>query len=326
MDGIDPVGLAIAPSAVACLDIVALAGNAAAFAPLGFPRLAPVLDRLSPPWLAVGARVGGVPAGLALGRICDGEATLLSLTVARSLRRLGIGRALAAGWEDAAVAAGAVRLRAGFSERLPGRAALAATLSAVGWTPPRLAQVWAVGETAPMVEAVGRWPSVAGRLRDPDGFTFETWRTPDAADRAAIAALAAEPEHLPHMHPDIRADHVVPACSVAVRQHGALVGWVLGERAERVPLDGCRDRPAIHYRSAYLARRLWHTGMLVGAYWHAYARQAEVFGPASIAMFATVFPRMMALVRRRFAPISLRVDETFEMTRIPLSTMGAFPR
>lgn len=295
-----------------------LTGTAAAFAPLTFPRLGWVLDTLPAPWLAVGARVGGLPAGLALGRIEDGVGHLLSLTVARALRRRGIGCRLAAAWEDSAAAAGATLLRAGYSERLKDRDALAATLGRAGWSAPRPAQVWAIGETAPMVAAVGAWPAVAARLREPDGFTFDSWRGPDEADGAALAALAAEPEFLAHMHPSVRAERIEPACSIAVRRRGLLVGWVLGERTDRVPLDGFGHRPAIYYRSAYLARSLWHTGVLVGAYWHAYARQAAAFGPDSLALFCTAFPRMMALVRRRFAPISLRVDETFEMTRTPV--------
>lgn len=295
-----------------------LTGGATAFAPLTFPRLGWVLDTLPAPWLAVGARLGGLPAGLALGRIEDGVGHLLSLTVTRALRRQGIGRRLAAAWETAAAAAGATRLRAGCSDRLKGRDALVATLGRAGWSAPRLAQVWAIGETAPMVAAVGAWPSVAARLREPDGFTFECWRGLDGADGPAVAALAAEPEFLAPLHPSVRAERIEPACSIAVRRRGALVGWVLGERTDRVPLDGVGHRPAVYYRSAYLARPLWHTGVLVGAYWHAYARQAAVFGPDSLALFCTGFPRMMALVRRRFAPISLRIDETFEMTRTPL--------
>ncbi|CAO3438030.1 GNAT family N-acetyltransferase [Azospirillum doebereinerae] len=300
------------------LTVAPLSGSAAAFAPLTFPRLAWTLDAVPAGWVAVGAWIDGLPAGLALGMLqAGGAAHLLSLTVARSLRRRGIGRRLALAWERAAVAAGAVQLRAGYSERLKGRDALAATLARAGWSAPRLAQVWAIGETAPMVEAVGNWPSVAARLRDPDGFAFDPWDSVGPGDDAALAALAAEPDCLPHMLPDIGAGRIEPACSIAVRRHGVLVGWVLGERTDRVPLDGHRHRPAVYYRSAYLTRPLWHTGVLVGAYWHAYARQTAAFGPDSLAMFCTVFPRMMALVRRRFAPISLRVDETFEITRTP---------
>lgn len=306
--------------------VAPLAGGGAAFASLTFPRLAWALDALPAGWVAVGATVDGkagggqAAAGLALGMIQDNTAHLLSLTVAPGLRRRGIGRRLARAWEASAVAAGATALRAGFSERLKGRAALAATLAGAGWSAPRLSQVWAIGETGPMVEAVGRWPAVAARLREPDGFTFDSWDRVGPADAEALAALAAEPDCLPHMPPRLGAERIEPLCSIAVRRHGALVGWVLGERTDRVPLDGYRERRAIYYRSAYLARPLWHSGVLVGAYWHAYARQAAAFGPESVAMFCTVFPRMMALVRRRFAPISLRVDETHEITKFPTTS------
>ena len=53
---------------IAGLRVAPLSGNAAAFATLGFPRLAPVLDRLEPPWVAVGATVGLVPVSPRLVR------------------------------------------------------------------------------------------------------------------------------------------------------------------------------------------------------------------------------------------------------------------
>ncbi len=305
---------AIVP-AVSGMEIVPLTRGASDFATLTFPRLAPMLDTVAPPWVAAGIRVGGLPAGLALGLVREGDARLLSVSVARPLRRRGVGSALVTAWEAQAAALGATVSRAGHTGRLPGRRAFEATLARAGWAPTRPMEIWAIGETGPMVAEVGRWPSVAGRVREPNGFTFEPWREPDADDGAAISAGEAEPDFLPSMAPALCAGRVEPACSIAVRRDGALVGWVLGERAEGVALDGYRDRPAIYYRSAYLSRPLWHTGLLVGAYWHAYARQAEAFGPRSIATFRTAMPRMMALVRRRFAPISLRIDETFETTK-----------
>ncbi|WP_142848458.1 GNAT family N-acetyltransferase [Telmatospirillum sp. J64-1] len=288
-----------------------LHGNASLFAALGFPRLAPVLNDLAAPWIAVGAWSGETPVGLALGQMQGERGCLLSLSVTPAMRRRGIGCGLVRAWEEAARAEGASSLTTGYSNRLPARAALAATLASAGWSAPRLEQISVIGETGPMVEAVAQWSSVARSLRDPGSFTFEPWRTPDAADIAALAALAAEPDYIPQMHPDEGSAPIEEACSIAVRRDDQLLGWVIGERTDRIPLDGYRDRPAIHYRSAYLARSLWHTGLLVTAYWHAYARQAEAFGPDSIAFFFTCVPRMMALTQRRFAPIALRVDESF---------------
>lgn len=302
---------------VAHIRIERLTGAAAAFASLGYPRLAPVLDMVAAPWVAVGAWCGAVPVGLALGQIQQGIGQLLSLMVVQPLRGRGIGTRLAAAWEEAAATAGVSGLRAGCSSRLAGRPALAATLARAGWSEPRLADISCIGEVGPMVAVVAQWPGVASRLRHPGDITFEPWQPLDPSGASALAGLAAEPDFVAHMHPDSWAGGIEPVCSVAVRRKGELVGWVLGERTDRVPLDGYRDRPAIHYVSAYLARSLWHTGILVAAYWHAYHRQSEWLGPHSIAFFHTPLPRMMALVRRRFAPIALCVDEAFAITKNP---------
>lgn len=309
----DPVAAARPRSAVV---LAPLAGNVSAYAGLTFPRLAPRLTALTPPWLAVGATLAGVPVGLALGTLNDeGEALLLSVVVTPAVRRQGIGRRLLATFAETAAAAGAHCVIAAYSSRLaPGdAAALVAAAAAAGWSPPVLRELICFSEAGPMVEAVARWPAVSGRLRDAQGVRYEPWQPLDAADHAAIAAMADGDGYMPHMHPDWSPAPPLPECSVAVRRGGALVGWVVAEQAAGVPLPGYRDRPAVTYRSAYLRPDLWHTGALVGAYWHAFDRQAALMGPQSIAIYHTCLPRMMAMVRRRFGPLHLKVDEAWEL-------------
>lgn len=292
-----------------------LTGDASAYASLTFPRLAPRLVALTPPWLAVGATLGGVPVGFALGHACEGEVQLLSVVVAPSLRGQGLGRRLIAAFADRAAATGARGAVIAYSSRLDAEsaAALVSAATAAGWSAPTLRELICFSETGSMVESVGRWPAVSGRLRDAKKVDFAPWHPLDDADHAAIAAMADDEGYLPHMHPDRPMAPPVPECSVAVRRDGALVGWVMAEQAPTVPLPGYRDRPAITYRSAYLRADLWHTGALVGAYWHAFDRQAALLGARSIAIYHTCLPRMMAMVRRRFGPLHLRVDEAWEL-------------
>ena len=97
------------------------------------------------------------------------------------------------------------------------------------------------------------------------------------------------------------ADRMAPAFSTLIRRQGAVVGWVLArDAAER----------SIHYDEAFLDPVYWHSGITIGAYHHCYARQAALLGRDSVATYYTdpSRPRMVALTRRRFAPIADRIE------------------
>jgi hypothetical protein len=103
-----------------------------------------------------------------------------------------------------------------------------------------------------------------------------------------------------------------PVASVALRREGCLIGWVLAQPVAR-PMPGVPDgRHSLYYASAYIDEALAATGSLVGGYYHAFSRQGAAYGMESIACLHTTMPRMQAMVRRRFGPMALRVDETFE--------------
>ena len=83
------------------------------------------------------------------------------------------------------------------------------------------------------------------------------------------------------------------------------MGWVLLTPDSQDPLQ------VLHCQSAYIRHDLWRTGALVGGFLHGYRAVAEHFGPDAVVRFHTVprLPGMVVLVRRRFAPVSLWVDD-----------------
>jgi GNAT superfamily N-acetyltransferase len=303
-----------------------LTDNAPEFASLTFPRLARMLTPLSDGWFAVGVCDDFGPIGLVLGRRGGGEvAHLLSVTVDRRYRRTGLGSSLLAAWQNEAMTYGATALVVAYSSRLAARLPLESILRALSWGPPRLTMLYMAGETGTMVDAVATWPAMSRLMRQPN-IEFASWRDPDEADRAAIARLSAqdlfrsgmapEPDWMTGLDQDV---------SVGVRRSGDLIGWVAARPVAR-PIPGVpAGRHALYYTSAYIDEPVATTGLLVGAYFTAYERQAARYGRSSVAALHTNMPRMQAMVSRRFAPIAFRVDEVFE-SRLALVNGGAAGR
>lgn len=179
-------------------------------------------------------------------------------------------------------------------------------------------------EAGPIHDSVSTWPAIARWLADPGRYSFDPWSEPHDADQAALARLRRQPSFQPMMDPALYAATIDPACSLAVRRAGELVGWVLA-----VPLSGAMvasygERVGRHYVSAYLDEPLWSTAALVAGYCIAFGRQVAAYGPQSLAMYYSTLPRMQALTRRRFAPFALKFSEILE-TCTPLARADAAP-
>lgn len=296
-----------------------LTGDAAVFAAFGYPRLASRLSPVRPPWIAIGAHLAGVPVGLALG-VAAGtgagteiQAQMLSLAVSPAARRRGIGSALARAFIAEAVRNGAAQVCVRYTSRLQRREAVEGCLQLAGFDMPQLEELITFGEAGPLLAAGDEWPAVQRRLRQPAFLSFEPWAALTEADRAAVADLRRQPAYVPGFDPVPEAERFEPCCSIVIRRGRQLVGWVTAETGKAVPLSGYRSRPVIIYRSAYITRELWHGGWLLGGYRAVLAAQAAHYGPASIAQFYTSTPRKMQMVRRRFSPIALQVDEHWVM-------------
>lgn len=301
------------------VQIERLSSGAPAFAAFGYARLACHLSPVRLPWIAVGARVAGVPAGLAFGIMLQSgtgdplRAQMLSLAMSPAARRKGIGSALARAFVEECLKEGAVEVRVSYTSRLPHREALEGCLQSAGFDVPELKELITFGEAGPLLAAGDGWPAVRRRLRQPAFLTFEPWAPLTEADRAALEDLRRQPGYEPGFDPAPDAERFEPACSIVIRRGGQLAGWVTAETGLAVPLQDYRDRPVIVYRSAYITQELWSGGWLLGGYRAVLAAQTAHYGPSSIAQFYTSSPRKMQMVRRRFGTIALQVDEHWVM-------------
>lgn len=287
------------------------ADDVPAFRGFTYPRLVGALLNPTPLWIAIGAWIAGQPAGLALGHIDeDGKADLLSVFVDRSRRGVGVGRRLIESLMDRLQARGIRSVSARIAGNNPSRPALARALAKLGWPSLSCVEIRVLGHAGAMAQEGGRWKGVRGLLAD-GGVVFDRWTDFDAQDWQAFDALVAQ-AGLPRASRDyLMVEGLEPKVSVVLRRHGVPVGWVVGRHAI-VPLADGRRVSGIGYSSAYVESSLARRGVLIAGFWHAFTRQADAFGPESIAVYQTPTPRMIALSRRRFAPLALETREVFE--------------
>lgn len=301
--------------------LLSLQGNASLFSQLTFPRLRPRMAKLPPHWFAIGAVLAGLPVGLALGFVDDeGQAELVSLVVATTHRRKGLGKLLLETWMADALGRGAFSMSVRFVERGERREALCALLARAGWTPPVEDGLFVLGRAGPMVRAVGSWAPVSEKLTKQSVYSFDPLCL-TAADLQRVKDLLSFDDAAQMQGPWRLWPRLEPKVSCLVRRQGELVGWVLaGPSSERwqtlsglETLNGTPTEPLIEYFEAFLDPSYWHTAIAVGAYFHCYRKQVELFGPQSLALYYTDTsrPRMVHLTRRRFAPIADRVETIF---------------
>ena len=311
--------------------LISLSGDARRFSAHTFAALGGKLADLQPPWAGVGAEANGEPVGLALGRTGEPAAEISSVFVKPALRRQGVGTGLLRALETALAQGGAERAFVRFSDGLPGRAAFKALLTAAGWSPPEVYAIQITGRAGAMAAQGGAWAGVARRLRAPRGFAFPPLQL-EPGDDQEIDRLMAQEGWGAHADPRWYRDVFDPHCSVAIRSRsdGRMVGWVIAQRLEGGLGPGTRDEtaPTIYYAENYLDAALWSAGLSIGAYFHAFSRQAEQYGPRSLAVYRTHpgVQRMLNFTRRRFAPMAERVDTVLISRKafvVPASTARA---
>jgi len=301
------------------MQIVKLSGDARKYSSLTFPALRSHLQEVRRPIVAMGLEAGGTAGGLALAGLSgDGAAEALSISVRPDLRRRGHGAQLLATLEEQLALEGVRRVSGRFADALPGLPALQALLARAGWSAPEPYSVQVTGRAGAMAAEGGAWAGVAGRLKAPRRFDFQSLvLTP--ADDAAIERLMRQEHWGTHLDPRRFLDTLDPGCSIAIRRGEALVGWVITETGAARLGPGTTDPEAVsvYYPENYLDEALWSAGLSIGAYFHAFSRQAALYGPRSLAIYRT-HPgagRMLAFTRRRFAPMADRVDTIFSSSK-----------
>ena len=296
-----------------------LRGHAGLFSSFTFGQIGRLLAPLRDDVIAVGVIVGARPVGLAVGTLPSGstQAELLSIAVAPALRRRSLGRRLLEAWQTEAHERGAAECRASYNASMSGRMALEGLLASGGWTSPRASGVVVVGRVGKMVDEVGTWPSIAGRLALPRSYAFAPLEL-SAADIEVVERYLSDPEAADMLGPIRQPEQLALDYSIAVRRDGHLVGWLLATESHRPLVEGDADVPTVRYLEAYLDPAYREGGVMVAAYYHCYSKQMALLGRDSVAVYYTSYdsrPRMVALTLRRFAPIAERVETIFGASR-----------
>ncbi|MEQ8832440.1 MAG: GNAT family N-acetyltransferase [Alphaproteobacteria bacterium] len=288
--------------------------DAKAFAALTYPRFrellgaGPTADGTGRRVTSIGAILEGRPVGLALlrhraaGGDAPGETRMLSIMVSRGYRRRGIGWGLMQHAVSAARRAESRKLIAYHSNRTRDREVFEAFLAASGWTPPKLAE-FRLGGHADWTERLTKsWDPMMRRLAGL-GYAAEPWDTITDDDRAVADALVGDRESFNYRTFE---PHIDPAISLVLRRHGRLVGWIFGESPE---VEGYH-----HYTNGYVIPELQALGWVVAGLHDVCRRQAEIYGPKSVAVYETVGEnaRMIGFMKRRLVPAGpLWVDERY---------------
>ena len=309
---------------VACAEPYVLEGDANDFASLTFPRLSESLQELTiegeTSWFAVGIRCAEHrPIALAFGRMFGHEALLYSIHVIGSMRRLGLGTRALELWEREAALRGANLVHARFSQAAAGRRSLEKLLQRSGWTEPAASLFQLVGHPGKMAREGGAWIGVRKRVLGSQEIAYCPLSLSES-DEPAIARLLAQPQASPFPHPRTYAASMLPDLSLALRRRsGELVGWLIAVPGpeRRAASLGLPDSKVVRYAEFYLDSALWTSGAGLGAFYHAFLRQAELYGEDSLAMYFTHpgVPQMVAFSSRRFAPLALRFDTVFVCTK-----------
>lgn len=225
--------------------------NLAPYAALTHPSLAPgslALERISGELLGVSAMAAGAMVAFAIAeRQADGGAQLLSLKVAPTWRRRGIGRGLLRGLMQFLVSEGVGLLTVRYRATPLTTAALEPMLARLGWEAPRTEFVLLEGRAARLA-AVG-W---ADRHPIQAPYSLLPWGRLTPEQLRVASALEAPLELLPPQADQPQPD---PFLSLALLHGQAPVGWLLVHRVgnDSVRYSSLFVQPAHRGRARALA-------------------------------------------------------------------------
>ncbi|MFA7431307.1 MAG: GNAT family N-acetyltransferase [Rhodospirillaceae bacterium] len=287
------------------------------FAPFTYARYRPLLLAREPAagghrCRVIGAWVNGREVGAALVFPFYEDRPryrLLSVFVAPDHRRGGIGSALLAAAEGLVAAAGGCEIMAVHSNRLRGIDAYLGLMRGRGWSAPELLETRIMGPARWVHAARESWTPLFARL-DSLGYSTTPYFDKTPEDDAAIHRLESEGLVEPMFRTPEFIDHGHPLFSLVLRQHGAVVGWIIGEVG--TTFNG------IHYTLGYVRPDLRRSGWLLRGLWDVSHRQYVAFGPDSISAFETPGDNtaMTSLIQRRLRPLFPEgVDMRFTMSK-----------
>ena len=254
--------------------------------------------------VAVVARAGGEPVGLALGElpIDPGPAPeLLSLFVAAEARGMGMGTALVAALEEEVARRGAGELAAVYTAGKPSIAAVERIFARRGWEEPR-----------PRTLSV-RFPPEAALASDlfserrmralGAGLDLVPWVELGAEERAEIRrSHEREPWITPALAPwRFEAAGFDPVSSIGARYRGRVVGWVINHLV---------DPRTVRFTCSFMRKDISRRGRIVPLYHASLRRLAAAGVPRATFITPVVYPNMIRFIRRWIEPIAEFVGET----------------
>lgn len=254
--------------------------------------------------LAVVARAGGEPVGLALGElpIDPGPAPeLLSLFVAAEARGMGMGTALVAAFEQEVARRGAGEVAAVYTAGKPSIAAVERIFARRGWEEPR-----------PRTLSV-RFPPEAALASDlfserrmralGAGLELVPWVELGAEERAEIrSSHEREPWITPALAPwRFEAAGFDPVSSIGARYRGRVVGWVINHVV---------DPRTVRFTCSFMRKDISRRGRIVPLYHASLRRLAAAGVPRATFITPVVYPNMIRFIRRWIEPIAEFVGET----------------
>jgi GNAT superfamily N-acetyltransferase len=253
--------------------------------------------------IALVARSAESPVALVLAEMpvnsADGPAELLSLFVVPDHRGRGLGTALVEAMEHALAGRGHTLVEAVFTTGKPSIAAVERIFEKRGWETPQL-RTLTVQFT--MQEAVSTpWYGRMGLV--PAGAEIFPWTDLTAAERAHLHESNEDTPWIPVSLQPWRHDQLGfdPVSSVGMRYQGEVVGWVINHQ-----IDARTVRFTCSFMRADLARR----ARIIPLYSEAVRRLSGTACEFCTMVTPTVYPAMIAFIRRHFEPYASFTGET----------------
>lgn len=258
--------------------------------------------------VALGGRVGGEPAALALAEIREGQtakAEVLSLFVVPEHRGRGLGTALLETMGAYLSRMGIVEVMGVYMTGQPGQQAVERILEKAGWSKPEIRQLTLrfTLEEARRTGWYGKYPLEAG-------YTVFPWKYLTESEREALKASQRatgwiKPDLEPWKHD---AEGFEPVSSLGIRLQGELVGWIINHAL---------DARVVRFTCSFIRRDLGRRGKIVPVYSEAIRRLSEGTGFVECSLTAPVRHRgMSTFVLRRCAPFASFLGETRGTTKL----------
>ncbi len=264
--------------------------------------------------LAIGLFVGDRPAGLALSELpveSGRDPELLSLWVSPSLRGQGLGTLLTAATEREVARRGFERIRAVYTTGKASTTAVERIFTRLGWDQPTLRTVLVRFS----VEDLDRIPWM--RLRVRPGFEAIPWAEVTDTEKAALKASDAVTGWIAEdLRPwDFEADGFEPVTSMALRRHGAIVGWIINHAL---------GPHFLRYTCSFIHPELGRRGLLITLYAESLRRMKGTSFTTGTLVAPAHHPAMVAFVRRRCAPhVGLTAETRGTSKKLTLPQVGS---